>query len=173
MVSQYNILAEKAGNSREHMHAIHGDLLDAEATPSPELTSPEFRDFDLAVMSLALHHVEDADEMIRKLAERLADGGVLVIVDWMDGSESGCQIPPLTDVPVKHTVSRMGFKEEDLKQSFEKAGLGDWGWKRFASQSTVPEAFGGKQQGFLARGVKGGCNCQREGCHKRELMREK
>ncbi|KND93452.1 putative methyltransferase [Tolypocladium ophioglossoides CBS 100239] len=154
MVSQYNLLAEKVGYSREHMHAVHGDFLDAKATPSPEVTSLDFHDFDLVVMSLALHHVDDTDEMIRKLADRLADGGVLVIVDWMDGSESGCQIPPLKDMPVKHTVSRMGFKEADLKQSFEKAGLGDWGWKWFASQSAVPEELGGKQQAFLARGVK-------------------
>lgn len=155
MVKQYNLLANESSVPQQKMHAIPGDLLDMAATPSAELDSDEYKNFDFAVMSLALHHVNNVEGMVKALAERLADGGVLVIVDWVASSESGCDIPPLKDIPVAHTVNHMGFTEEDLRKTFEKAGLGDWGWKWFGEQSDVPSAFGGKQQGFLARGTKG------------------
>lgn len=154
MVEQYNLVAERHGHPSQKMHAVNGDLLHAAATPSSELDSAEYQDFDFAVMSLALHHVDDVDGMIQQLAGRLRKGGVLVIVDWVAQSESGCIIPPKQDIPVAHTVHRMGFEEGELKKSFEKAGLGDWGWKWFDARSEVPDEFGGQQQAFLARGVK-------------------
>ena len=156
MVTQYNTLAEKAGFSPETMRAVHGDLLDNDATPSAELATAEFNNFDLAVMSLALHHVSDVDAMIQSLADRLAVGGVLVIVDWMsEEAGSDWKFLQSDDMPVRHTVSRMGFSEGALRETFEKAGLKGWGWRAFAEESEVPSKFGGSMRGFLARGVKG------------------
>lgn len=153
MVEQYNLLANES-STQHKMHAIQGDLLDMAATPSANLDTSEYKNFDFAIMSLALHHVENVDDMVKRLAERLVDGGVLVIVDWVADSESGCKIPPLEDMPVAHTVNHMGFREDDLRGTFERAGLGDWGWKWFGERSEVPSSFGGEQQGFLARGTK-------------------
>ncbi|GJN75619.1 hypothetical protein PLICBS_009724 [Purpureocillium lilacinum] len=156
MVTQYNTLAEKAGFSPETMRAVHGDLLDSNATPSAELATAEFNHFDLAVMSLALHHVSDVDAMIQSLADRLPEGGVLVIVDWMsEEAGSDWKFLQSDDMPVRHTVSRMGFSEGALRETFEKAGLKGWGWRAFAEESEVPSKFGGSMRGFLARGVKG------------------
>ncbi|KAK2595065.1 hypothetical protein QQS21_007255 [Conoideocrella luteorostrata] len=155
MVSQYQKVVEEE-NMQDRLRAVQGDLLDMAATPSPELASQEYKDFDFAVMSLALHHVEDVEAMIAGLAERLGDGGVLVIVDWVAESESGLGLPlsAMEDNPVRHTVHHMGFTERELRAAFEKAGLESWGWKRFGKESDIPSELGGSQQGFLARGTK-------------------
>ncbi|UNI18567.1 hypothetical protein JDV02_004827 [Purpureocillium takamizusanense] len=167
MVTQYNTLAEKAGFPPETMRAVHGDLLDGDATPSPELAetaaaTAEFSGFDLAVMSLALHHVADVDAMVQRLADRLVDGGVLVIVDWMseeasvEGWKKFVDADRDEDLPARQTVSRMGFSERPLRETFEKAGLKKgWGWRAFVEESEVPSTVGGRLRGFMAKGVKG------------------
>ncbi|OAA41743.1 Methyltransferase type 12 [Metarhizium rileyi] len=155
MAKQYDLVARESSFSHEKMHAIQGDLLDAAATPSPELDSEEYKKFDFAIMSLALHHVDHVDGMIRRLAERLDEGGVLVIVDWVDGSEGSKRAAQMGHTHHGHGANHMGFKEQDLRERFEKAGLGNWGWRLFGEPSRVPGAVGGTQQGFLARGTKG------------------
>jgi SAM-dependent methyltransferase len=152
MVNQYNISAEKEGFTLEKMHAIAGDLLDP---TDDNLAAPDFYGFDFAIMSMALHHVSDPNAMITRLAERLGKGGVLVIIDFVAASESGCnKLEGPSDHPVKQTVTRAGFEEKGVKQAFEKAGLKDWGWKWFSERTNLPEEFGGENQLFLARGVK-------------------
>ncbi|KAH8903711.1 hypothetical protein BR93DRAFT_971321 [Coniochaeta sp. PMI_546] len=73
------------------MRAARGDLL----IDSKELDKPDLFSFNVVVMSAALHHVENPEKMIEKLAQRLAPGGSFVIVDGVTPSESGCRIPPL------------------------------------------------------------------------------
>lgn len=153
MAKQYNLIARENSFSKEKMYAIEGNILDT-STPQ-QLDSDEYKKFDFAIMSLALHHVDDAEGMIRSLAERLDDGGVLVIVDWVAPSEAGRDVAALKDSAAGHTVSHSGFKEADLRRMFEKAGLGNWGWKWFEELSDVPSGIEGVQQGFLARGTKG------------------
>ncbi|QGI78663.1 hypothetical protein CEK25_005392 [Fusarium fujikuroi] len=152
MVEQYNMLAEAAGFSSDKMRAIHGDLMDPEASPSPELDTPEFNDFDLIVMCMALHHVQDYTAMIQKLSEKLRSGGVLLIIDLVASSESGCPEAPLSKELSNHTMSKMGFTEVEVKTAFEKAGLEGWSWRWCSERSQVPEEIGGEQQGFFARG---------------------
>jgi SAM-dependent methyltransferase len=152
MVKQYNVNAEKEGFTLEKMHATAGDLLDS---TDANLASSDFYGFDFAIMSMALHHVSDPTEMIARLAERLDKGGVLLIIDWVAASESGCKkLEGPAHHPVQHTVTRAGFEEKEVKQAFEKAGLKDWDWKWFSKRSNLPEEFGGENQMFLARGVK-------------------
>lgn len=154
MVEQYNQCAEKEGFATEKMHAIHGDLT-TDTSSSPEFNSAEYNDFDLVIISMALHHVEDPAAMVRKLADRLANGGVLLVIDWVTAAESGCTQPDMKSGPVSHTVSRMGFAQAEVKEWFETAGVEDWGWRWFSKRSKMPEEFG-EQQLFLARGVKKG-----------------
>lgn len=155
MVNQYNIYAEKEGYSKKQMNAIHGNLLDGNAPSSPELNTPEYFKFDLIIMSMALHHVDDPDTMIQKLSERLADGGVLLIVDFVSAVESNCKpLNPPDDSFVRQTISRHGFEEKEIKAAFENAGIKSWGWRWFSSQSKMPERHGGKKQLFMARGSK-------------------
>ncbi|KAF4463077.1 hypothetical protein FALBO_10111 [Fusarium albosuccineum] len=153
MVEQYNMLAEKAEFTPKKMRAVQGDLMNPEATPSPEMNTPEFNNFDLIVMCMALHHVEDYPGMIQKLSEKLGPDGVLLIVDWVDISESGCPEAPEARELSNHTMSsRMGFTELEVKTAFEKAGLEGWSWKWCSERSKVPEEIGGEQQMSLARG---------------------
>ena len=86
MVDQYNKLAEKFDLSNQ-MRANVGDLIKG----SDQLNAPEYSGFDLIVMSMALHHVEDPALMIHRLSQRLATGGVLLIIDWVSPAESGCR----------------------------------------------------------------------------------
>lgn len=154
MVEQYNMLAEAAGFSSDKMRAIHGDLMDPEASPSPELDTPEFNGFDLIVMCMALHHVQDYTAMIQRLSEKLRPGGVLLIIDLVASSESGCPQAPMAKDLSNHTMAKMGFTEVEVKTAFEKAGLEGWSWRWCSERSQVPEEIGGEQQGFFARGCK-------------------
>ncbi|KAF5691041.1 hypothetical protein FDENT_3645 [Fusarium denticulatum] len=155
MVEQYNMLAEAAGFNPEKMRAIHGDLMNPEASPSAEIDTPEFNDFDLIVMCMALHHVQDYTTMIQKLSEKLRRGGVLLVIDLVASSESGCPEAPMAQELSNHTMSKMGFTEIEAKTAFEKASLSDWSWRWCSERSQVPGEIGGEQQGFFARGCKG------------------
>ncbi|KAJ4245212.1 hypothetical protein NW762_014082 [Fusarium torreyae] len=153
MVEQYNMLAEAAGFAPDKMRAVHGDLMNPETTPSPELNTPEFNNFDLVVLCMALHHVEDYAGMIKKLSERLSPNEVLLIVDWVAPSESGCSEPPKFREASNGTASsKMGFTEMEVKTAFEQAGMVDWRWKWCSGRTELPEEIGGEQQGFFARG---------------------
>lgn len=154
MIKQYNLEASKAGYDSNKMHAVHGDLLSSEKS-SAELDKPEFFNFDLIVMCMAIHHVHDQDLMVKKLTERLADDGVLLIIDGVAADESGCKplIPP--EGPVKDTVHKFGFMKEAVMSWFDSAGLEACALKWFSSRSQMnDEGFEGDQQLFLAKGVK-------------------
>lgn len=148
MAEQYNEMALKSGYTPTKMHAVQGDIIEPESTPSPELSTPAYFNFDLIVMCLALHHIEDPDNMILQLSKRLRPGGILLIIDWVSDRE-GIDFSKLS-------VNRMGFEEVEVKSAYEKAGLEDWSWKLTSTPSPVPREIVGKQQLFFARGRKGG-----------------
>jgi SAM-dependent methyltransferase len=152
MIEQYNKLARAEGFEEDRMSGVLGNLLD----DTDSNVGEEYRDFDLIVMSMALHHVQDPDEMVKRLSERLSKGGVLLIVDWVSEAESGLEsFRPPGDSPVRHTVSRFGFEEKEVKDAFKKVGLTGWDWRWFSSRSRLPSEFGGgEQQLFMARGTK-------------------
>ncbi|KPM35846.1 hypothetical protein AK830_g10720 [Neonectria ditissima] len=154
MAEAYNKKAQEEGYSPEQRRAITGDLLRPDATPSPELNTPEFSGFDVIAMCMALHHVEDHTVMIQKLSERLCEGGVLIIVDWVTPAESGCPLADKAQEMSNHTITRLGFTEKDVKKDYDKAGLESWGWKWTLSRCKMPEEIGGEQQLFIARGQK-------------------
>ena len=155
MVQQYNNEATTNGFPPEKMRAIHADVVNPAATPSEELSTPEFHDFDLIVMGMALHHVANPGEVIQKLSERLAKGGVILIIDWLDLSESGCTAPERKDHPAKTAVSRQGFTTSDMKGYFEAAGLGSAGVMHFDEKIELPKEWGGSsQRAFLGKAQK-------------------
>lgn len=154
MTEEFNRRASEEGFSRERMHAINGNILDMSSGHSPELDTAEYHNFDLVVMSMALHHVVSAGDMIQKLADRLKIGGILLIVDFVHSSESGCVEPKFDkENPAAHTTSRMAFTEKEVKTYFEEAGLESSGWKWFSERSSMPEQLG-EQQLFMAHGKK-------------------
>lgn len=148
MVEQYNAAAQRQGLSEKQMRGVRGDLL----ADSTELNEPDLFGFDVAVMSAALHHVENPEKMVQKLAERLAPGGTLVILDGVAPSESGCGVPPAHQA--SHTVTRQGFKKQEMLDMFRDAGLVDAEYRWFPARTPMPEQNGGAQQMFCARAKK-------------------
>ncbi|KAI1321890.1 S-adenosyl-L-methionine-dependent methyltransferase [Xylariaceae sp. FL0255] len=81
MVAAYNLRAENQGLSHKEMHAVLGDL--AAPTVSDNLSSPDFFNFDIAVVGGGFHHFGDPDLAAKRLVERLKPGGVLLIWDFL------------------------------------------------------------------------------------------
>lgn len=175
MVSQYHAEAAKAGHPAEKMRAVVGDITAdtdaADGNDANELDGPEWRGFDLAVISMALHHVADPAAAVRKLAERLAPGGTLLVLDFAaagekmeeDGDEDagkeegkgaesrGMPAPEA----VEATISKHGFTRDDMRGYFGAAGLaGGFGWKWFDGEAPFPEKYGGPRRLVMVRGSK-------------------
>ena len=167
MVDKYNADAREAGYSEEQMYAVRGDLMEMAKGP---LMGQDFFDFDLIIMSMALHHVNDPQGMIRKLVGRLKPGGRAVIIDWLpsdkmtghnqgglssQGAGSGeAHQQEHKPHPGAHTVSVDGFSKEQMQAMFEKAGCGSSDFVLAKSPSQVPPDPKGQKQLFFAKGTK-------------------
>jgi len=81
----YNKKARDAGIEPEKMMAFTGDLV------ADERMFPDLHGFDIVVVSMALHHVEDPAKLLSELVRRLKPGGVVVALDWApsDGGTHG------------------------------------------------------------------------------------
>jgi SAM-dependent methyltransferase len=157
MVEAYNAISES--NNLSNMHAIEGDLLSSSAS----FQDPKYFNFDVIVMSMALHHVHDVQLMIKKLHERLREGGVLVIVDWLTMGLGGSQHGHGHEhgkgemvTPGAHTVAHLGFSVEEMTGMFEKAGMVDVGFMEGIEKSKVPAEMNYEQQMFIAKARKVG-----------------
>ncbi|CAD6585424.1 MAG: hypothetical protein ASARMPREDX12_001996 [Alectoria sarmentosa] len=153
MVDKFNAGARDAGRSEIQMHAVRGDLL---APAQGSLESQDFYGFDLAIMSMALHHIDNPEAMIAKLVERLKPGGTVLIIDWIpsktavfrsDGSPSheyshGFRMDSshsdLGQHPSSHTVSFDGFTEKHMNDIFAKAKCSETDYVLATSPSEVP-----------------------------------
>ncbi|CAK7217344.1 hypothetical protein SCUCBS95973_003116 [Sporothrix curviconia] len=82
MVKRYNEAAEAAGLAPERMRAVEADLA-AGADPflATAAAGPEYQGFDMALISMALHHVEHPVDVLKGIASRLAPGGKLLVID--------------------------------------------------------------------------------------------
>jgi hypothetical protein len=104
--------------------------------------------------------------MINKLKERLREGGVLVIVDWLTmgldrntqghGHEHGHRHDGEAKgeggvTAAAHTVAHWGFSVEEMTALFEGAGMVDVGFMEGIEKSKVPAEMKGEQQMFIAR----------------------
>ena len=116
------------------MHAIQGDLGDQSGTT---LNESEWFDFDVAFISMALHHVPDPVAMLRQLRRRLKDGGVLVVIEGTDsglnqeGDDNTVDKPPKKD-DTHEMVEVMGgqkiwpnFSTDSVRADMSAAGFGD------------------------------------------------
>lgn len=172
MVAKFNAGARETGMSEIQMHAVRGDLL---APAQGSLESQDLFGFDLAIMSMALHHVDDPEAMVGKLVERLKPGGTVVIIDWIPsetkssessgshshehfhgyGTESGYSSSGVPGQhPASHTISFDGFTEEHMKAIFAKAGCSETDFVLAALPSEVPLDPSGQKQMFFAKGTK-------------------
>lgn len=139
MVDEFNRNAN-AVDMASKMTGYNADLL-GEPVAS-EFSGPEFNEFDVLTVSMALHHFEDPDMALQKLAKRLKSGGVCYIIDFVPqtGSvhdhghghahshghghghdEHAKRQNEFGDAA--HTVKTHGFTKEHMKKLFQGAGL--------------------------------------------------
>lgn len=196
MVSEYNIGASNQGIPESEMHAVVGNFIDSSAPPPPDLSGPEFHNFDIAAVGMGWHHFTDPGYAAKKLSERLQPGGVLLIIDFLphegfghihkhghseghpvighkhghghshdhapvaqgkgDGKGDGYGEKKMESAAA-HTVTHLGFSEEDIKKMFDEAGVGEDFKFVVLGKGVVFESEGKSMSrtAFMARGTKG------------------
>ncbi|PYH91530.1 SAM-dependent methyltransferase [Aspergillus ellipticus CBS 707.79] len=150
MVSEFNQNAQDAGLA-DKMAAVKGDLL-AESL-SDELSGPEYSDFDVVVVSMALHHFEKPDLAMSRFCERLSKGGACLIIDIVPDHH---RMKHDFGGEAAHTVKSHGFTDEQMRKLYEGAGLG-MDFKYEAMDHQVEYYKDGKKRAmtlFLARGQR-------------------
>ncbi|KAL8801163.1 MAG: hypothetical protein Q9182_004668 [Xanthomendoza sp. 2 TL-2023] len=169
MVKSYNEHAAALEMpKRKKMVAVQGDLL----SPSVDnhggtsFADKEWFDFDVAIMSMALHHVASPEDAVGALVGRVKEGRSVVFIDFVSGSMArrgegphgmgkGGHCHGTQDLPGAHTRTREGFSEEDMKKMLVDAGCEDVGFKEFGDLTRME--FGDQVvvgRLFLAKGKK-------------------
>lgn len=133
------------------MQGFQGDFT-VELTDQPAgFASPEFWDFDIAIVALGFHHFENIHLAVNRLVQRLRTGGVLVIVDFLTH--------PPANGPGSHTVKHHGFSREQVEELFQVTG-GLVGFRLevmgsgMVFRNNKREGHQWKRDLFIARGVK-------------------
>lgn len=119
MISEFNKNAREAGVV-EKMVGLKGDLL-ADAI-SDELRDPNLFNFDIVVVSLALHHFPDPDFALKRVADRLKKGGILLIIDFLPDEHTHAFHKDHPEAAA--TIGKHGFTRDEMKKLCEDAGLG-------------------------------------------------
>jgi SAM-dependent methyltransferase len=170
MLVKYRETAAELGLS-DKMTAVQGNLLASTVQATkPALTDEELSGFDLAAICLALHHVDDVELAVGRLADRLRPGGVLLIIDWMrtdtapantcahshdsQGCAKGQHSAPqdLASHPAAHTISHDWFTRDEILGLFSHAGCQQSSFVLADRLSDVPRF--GKLPLFFARATK-------------------
>ncbi|KAF6841843.1 methyltransferase type 11 [Colletotrichum musicola] len=174
MLDKYQATADRLGLGPEEMRGVRGDLLGDDLKPTePPLEESALWNFDLVAISMALHHVEDPESAIKKLAARLKVGGKLLVIDWTpvdgstpaqreyqkelerDGNRERIDGALMTHA-ASHTISKpYGFTEQEMRDMFEEAGCRDMSWKIAEELTPIPVIEEMKSQLYFAAATKG------------------
>lgn len=166
MVTHYNEAARSSGLSPEQAHAVVGDLLGA--IVPPELSGPDFYNFDVAAIGLGFHHFEDPPLAVKRLAERLkAETGVLIIVDFLPfehgahshgsgGDNHNHNHGQAHGQPTaRNTIKHHGFTSDGIQRLFSAAGLEDFAFDILPEPAVFEFEEGRKERTiFIAKGRK-------------------
>ncbi|KAF9026715.1 S-adenosyl-L-methionine-dependent methyltransferase [Hymenopellis radicata] len=137
MVAQFNERVDNQGIPIEEMHALCVDL-------KGEENELEGETFDVAVSSMAYHHLVFPEETTKILVRYLKPGGWLIVADVR--TKEGAALDKYADIVV-HTE---GFKEESMRDMFSAAGLASFSF----SVVTSAKMDGVDVDVFLATGIK-------------------
>lgn len=153
MLQQYTSLLTTSHPSLPILTAV-ADLVSP--TPAPGIAGPEFHNYDIAAIALGFHHFGDPKGCVQRLVQRLKQGGVLLVVDWLPSEyPNGGDKDTEEWQRMKKTIKHNGFTEEDMRGIFEGAGLVDFGFvvlgEEFELQMNGKEV---KKTGFIAKGRK-------------------
>lgn len=175
MLDKYRATADGLGLGPGEMVGVRGDLLADNVQPTdPPLSNDNLWHFDLVAISMALHHFDNPEVSLQRLAGRLKVGGALLVIDYTprDGStraqreyeeelreqkkEDGSldNSPNSAAIAARHTVSKPnGFTRQEMGELFEKAGCTGFKWKLAEELTPIPVA-NTKAQLFWARATK-------------------
>jgi SAM-dependent methyltransferase len=123
-VARYNDEAAKLfGEEHYRMYAMIGDL----SKPSPALDQTDWQDFDVAIISMALHHVPEPIEMLMELRKRLKTGGTLTVVEMIETNHEAANSLNQEDMIEAIGGEKIwpGFTPRGLGVMLEKAGFTD------------------------------------------------
>jgi len=167
MVDGYNNHAKESGYSPEQMIAVKGDFL---GDDSFDNWSDDLRNFDVAVISMALHHVDNPGKMLKRLLERLKPGGVLMVIDRAARKEGGQEGAhnhghhhhhhhqhevDLNAHPTGKTIhpEHQAFAPEFLQKIFDSAGCSSatFRYVEHSEDFVVPESVSGVQGGLKGK----------------------
>lgn len=162
MVEQYNNSVRSFGVPESQIFAIQGDLAAPLTEQShPSLGSSDFFQFDIIVVSMALHHIDAPKGLMERLVERLNEDGVLLIIDWtldQEGhqpqSEGNRSLRGNAQHSAAHTVRHEGFSKEQMETLLRSSGCNEVDYLVLDEPSKVPPEIGGHKQLFFARGKK-------------------
>lgn len=171
MVEKFNEAARMQGLSKQQMYAIKGDLQSTTAELTyPDLQGEDFFGFHIIIMSMGLHHIENPQDILTRFVERLKDGGVVIIIDWVSEHEKldqGSVSKRSHDVDprshsdkhghhsVHHTIAHAGFSEDQMHRMLKQAGCSEVDYVLLPEPSRVPPEIGEQKRLFFARGSKG------------------
>ncbi|KAL8706688.1 MAG: hypothetical protein Q9201_000322 [Fulgogasparrea decipioides] len=185
MVKAYNEVASNTELPPDKIRAVQGDILGLSAgvDSGASFTGREWFDFDIAVMSMALHHVASPEEAVKKLVERLKVGGRVVFIDWLldsvnfhgadhsehgpgsDGRDPGSQGQQFATPGHAHahivapgseqTITRAGFGREEMLRMLKDAGCVEVDFKLFDEKTRLGDGDEAvMQRMFLVKGKK-------------------
>ncbi|KAL4811174.1 S-adenosyl-L-methionine-dependent methyltransferase [Aspergillus unguis] len=121
MIEEFKKNVQEAGRSNT-VTGIKADLLSE--SPPAEVSGPEYFDFDLVVVSMALHHFEFPEKALDCLGKRLKKGGVMMVIDLVpedfDYDHTRLQMGEVVE-----TISKHGFSLEEMKKMYKDAGIGN------------------------------------------------
>lgn len=124
MVSSYNDWASSAANQPGKAQAQVCDLLPA---TEEQLADPSLQNFDIATISMALHHVADPALLLARLARCLRPGGVCVVLDMVPQGHHEQEVDEVMreeGEKVRATIAKHGFSEGEMRTLLAGAGLG-------------------------------------------------
>ncbi|KAM0277526.1 hypothetical protein ACHAQH_005725 [Verticillium albo-atrum] len=121
MVAAFAAPAAEQGFVESKALAVRADLSAAEKTAV--LAGPEWHEFDVAVVAMALHHLEDPGNMILELVGRLRRGGRLIVLEWLRHKDEATEFRETSrHVATAYLVNDHVFTEASLRQWFDSAG---------------------------------------------------
>jgi SAM-dependent methyltransferase len=132
------------------MVATQGDLND----PQNPFDQPQWYDFDAAIISMALHHIHDPADLLRRLGQRIKHGGSLVVIDWLQQSnpngpadKNEAHMTKLSEGPTIWP----GCCSDDIKSHFNAAGCTDIDIVVFPEPIEAPQEMEGYSRMFMAK----------------------
>ena len=153
-VERFNSEAtQRLGPHHERMFAIQGDL----TNPHEGLDAPEWFGFDVAIISMALHHVRNPIDLLTRLRQRVKRGGVLVVVDFLrqSASTTGHEGQKYNAEDMSKLADGMkiwpGFSVSDIRDDMSAAGCVDFELREYPEVVNVPGEMHVCNRMFIAR----------------------